>query len=371
MKSLQRYLSVFVVFALLLGAFSIPAAAADKQEYKFTLGFNDSFGNGKAQTVYSGDSYTAGWDSAITVSTTTNLHPYITIECSDGSLIAKKDKEVTFSINNIGMMIVLLYDDMEHIYNMKKFDSANLVLYYTDGTIKTISATDFITFDSSTNMYTFSGKFTPTKDVNKVKLMFEYNIYNRMGSGVVGTILENNIIDVVNVGATFSVQSEEAGLLTGLLNWVKDIFTVITDIFAFVSDIFDAIIELPQKIWEFIEEGLKNLFIPDAEYISDYKDSWDSLLSDRFGAVYQATGVIVDFWESISYSDTTNTIYMPKADLSSVGIPFSFGGYDVKVIPDGFGTIVEVVKKIISISCVFMFVNALRKRYDEVMGVEQ
>lgn len=52
-------------------------------------------------------------------------------------------------------------------------------------------------------------------------------------------------------------------------------------------------------------------------------------------------------------------------------ILFTFGGYDVQIVPTGFDFIVNILKTVIGIVCTILCVNALRKKYDEVMGVVQ
>lgn len=103
-----------------------------------------------------------------------------------------------------------------------------------------------------------------------------------------------------------------------------------------------------------------------------YKTKWETLLAEKLGAVYQVTEIIFGAWDDVQNADETNTITFPTV---SIPLPdnnnFSFGGYDVKIVPDGFEAFVEVVKGAIGIACTFLFINGVRKRYDEVMGVRE
>lgn len=139
-----------------------------------------------------------------------------------------------------------------------------------------------------------------------------------------------------------------------------------------IKEVFNAITNLPSKIWEFIETGLKNLFVPDEEFMVSYKDKWSNLLADKLGAVYQVTEIIFGAWDDVRNADQTNTINLP---VVTIPLPqnnsFSFGGYDVKIVPDGFESAVELVKVAIGIVCTFMFINGVRRRYDEIMGVNE
>lgn len=158
------------------------------------------------------------------------------------------------------------------------------------------------------------------------------------------------------------VQSAEVG-------WLARIWQKLSNGF---DSLIDGIVNLPAKIWGFIEDGLKSLFVPDEAFIASYKDKWEQLLSDKLGAVWQVVEVTFGSWEEINVSDEQNTIAIPKV---SIPLPedneFSFGPYDVKIVPDGFEFLATAVKAITGILSTFLFINGVRKRYDEVMGVEQ
>lgn len=140
----------------------------------------------------------------------------------------------------------------------------------------------------------------------------------------------------------------------------------------FLENIFDSITELPGKLWTLISDGLKSLFVPSEDDMVEYKDKWDELLSERFGAVYQAASVIVDFLDDLQDSTQTSSISVPVVTIPLLdGEEFSFGGFDVTIVPDRFTFLVVSARAIVGVVCTFLFVNGLRKRYDEVMGVEQ
>ena len=74
-------------------------------------------------------------------------------------------------------------------------------------------------------------------------------------------------------------------------------------------------------------------------------------MSSRFGAVYQVVNIMTDSWDGIMQADQTDTISFPQATLNFSGTSFSFGGYDVKIVPDGFGVLVTAIKSIVAIVC--------------------
>lgn len=88
------------------------------------------------------------------------------------------------------------------------------------------------------------------------------------------------------------------------------------------------------------------------------------------------TGAVTpDLGDDDSDSDTSNgnntgyieTVYFPLLSVPLAGAQFTFGGWDVDIIPNGFEDIVEVIKIVVDIGVTFMFINAMRKRLDEVL----
>lgn len=239
-------------------------------------------------------------------------------------------------------------------------------LYYTDGS-KEYQRAELTLRNDNTYDIKFSTELT--KDLLSIQFVSNYtfNLSNPLGtfniSGYVGEWNDNYY------RVSVDITPEEVGLLSGILSGITSGFSALGEK---ISGVFDAIEELPSKIWEFIENGLKSLFVPDEEYIAGYKDRWEELLADRLGAVYQVVQITFGAWEEVGTADETNTITFPEL---SIPLPdnnsFTFGGYDVQIVPDGFTVVVDILKMMVGIACSFLFINGLRKRYDEVMGVEK
>lgn len=261
-------------------------------------------------------------------------------------------------------------------FYLDKFDNVSLLVTYADGQQLEFEGT----YSFSNPEGTFNFDIVAPEDI--VKLSFMGRTYLKKNYGVTGAgefDIEYLVDETTYPELHVTAESEESAILrdsnkehkkqTGLL---RDILSSIGDLGGNISDGFSNMIkgitELPQKLWDLIGEGLKSLFVPSEDDMTAYKDKWDELLSSRFGALYQVGDIMVNSIANIRESDVTNTITFPEATINLAGTEFSFGGYDVKVVPDGFETIVEICKKIISIACTFLFFNGLRKRYDEVMG---
>lgn len=169
------------------------------------------------------------------------------------------------------------------------------------------------------------------------------------------------------LGTWFSdLTSSLAGFFSNLISKIGDFMADVGNAF---KTLFQHIIELPGIMWGWIENGLKALFVPDEEYITEYKEKWDSCLSDRFGAIYQSVTLVADYVETLQASSTKSTITMPSTtiDLPDGG-SFTFGGFSVRVVPQGFDFLADAVKLAVDIICTFLFVNALKRRFDNILG---
>lgn len=127
-----------------------------------------------------------------------------------------------------------------------------------------------------------------------------------------------------------------------------------------LSNILDGITSIP----EMILDGIKGLFVPDAEGLANQQEKWTQLLEDRFGAVYESVAIIDNFASAFTDQSTQTTIEFPSVTIPLAGADFVFGGWQVDVVPDGFEFLIEVLKKIIDIVCTFLFVQGMKRRLD-------
>lgn len=162
----------------------------------------------------------------------------------------------------------------------------------------------------------------------------------------------------------------EGGLISSIIGWVKKIYNGIVEM---PQKIVDGIGQKLTQLKDALLEGIKNLFIPNEEQIVDLRNKFEELLADRFGAVYESSKIVDDFYgafsaeASINAVDGSNTVSFPTVTVNLVGVPFTFGGWEVDVVPEGFEGIIDVLKVITSIVCTFLFVNAMRKRLEGVL----
>lgn len=268
---------------------------------------------------------------------------------------------------NGSMHYVRGYGDTETVY---------AVIEYVDGSSESININVSADNDLSLDM---SFEFTPSQNVERLTIFVDSNIganllntKNRTEiTGYMGEINGDNKYEFV-----IDIQSEEAGLLSGLIGWVTNIFNKIGDIFSKLVDMLSEVknigtylLQLPQKLWELIQTGLQYLFVPSEEDLSIYFDSMNNLIENKFGGLYQVVSILSDDIGEMIQSDITNSIEMP---LTTINLPdensFSFGGYNVFIVPEGFETIATIIKAFTSAACTLMFINALKKRFDKLVG---
>lgn len=237
-------------------------------------------------------------------------------------------------------------------------------VYYTDGSEETLPVTLHEKPSNALNNFTL--EITPKADILTVQFVAyaSYDVPSTLNTDQEVTVYAGEF-NTDDMSLAISIQSEEAGLLTGIIEWLKGIKEGITNV-------FESIAELPAKIWSFIQNGLQSLFVPNEDFIVSFKNDMDSMLASKLGAVYEVLDITFDSWDRISEFDSIDTIEIP---LTTINLPsnteFSFGGYDVEIVPNGFEFLATISKTIIGIVCTTAFINGLRKRYDEIMGVEE
>lgn len=136
----------------------------------------------------------------------------------------------------------------------------------------------------------------------------------------------------------------------------------------FFARILEGILNLPNLL----VQGIKNLFLPSQADAIDFRDKIDALLADRLGAAYQANDIIEDFAYSFGSGTSSTleensdpaTITLPALTVNLAGADFTFGGWDVQIIPDGFEPIVSTLKTVVNMVCTLAFLNALKSRLE-------
>ena len=160
---------------------------------------------------------------------------------------------------------------------------------------------------------------------------------------------------------------------SGIIGWIKNVFNSITGLPArianSISSFFTALGDKITDLGTTILNGIKSLFIPTEEDITAFKDNMESLLYDRLGGVGEAGQIVAEFADNfMSYDGSvTGETTLPSVTVNLAGTDFTFGGFTVDFVPDGFEGLIESIKLITNISATFLLVNALKKRFEEVL----
>lgn len=386
------------MFALSFAVFSIPASAeVVEQDYNvvselyFYRGANALTPSMHIKYNHSTALGTSNWLGDLVFTEDNYFLSDLVVTTPNNGILVSSGKTAKVNVSNVYR--VYTNEDTGVHYYWKGYDSIQLILVGKDGSYYYLDNCEF-TYNSNTFKHSYSVEFMPDDDI--VKFIFRVKHTPTIRYGISGTFESDvYVLSGTDPDLTIDIQSEEAGLLSGLLQWVKDLYNKVTDgfteIISNVSDIFSSlgnwfqelwikfenllnkISQLPALIWEKIETGFQYLFIP-AE--GDWNELWtdiESDLKDRLGVVYEIGEVIFDIGDAVYESGTRKNITMPE---TTIQLPnnnsFTFGGWTVKIIPDGdFDLLIESVKTIISVIATLAFVNGMVHKYDEVMGVEK
>lgn len=320
----------------------------------------------------------------------TNYYPIKTTEVrytfvsDSNSYFLAKNELANITIENVKRIVNLSHNGTDIDLQRTRIDDVSVYITYTDGSIEYCDA-EYIA--KSNGYYDISFTIDAQKNISKIDVT-TYDTVDTVRKFI--NMQYGEFVDT-DLNVRIDLQDKKIGLLQNIIsnvssgfselgskisNGLSNVVNKLTDGFSQmttgITNLFNSIKELPSKLWDVISQGLKNLFVPSENYMVEYKEDWDMLLSQKLGAVYEVSEIIFGAWDDVKNADQTNTINFP-----SVSIPigdnqeFTFGGYDVQIVPEGFTVLVDAVKLAIGGVCTFMFVNGLRKRYDEVMGVEK
>lgn len=301
---------------------------------------------------------------------------YWDIMLSNGDTLATKGETLDISLSYFGSECrVFRYSDNSKVFSSwgrTYFDGLSwwYNVYYLDGTSETLN-------DISHSSNSFSLSIVDVKKSIKSIVVHcsgdldvlyphlqSYDYYDT------DTYYIELLQGVYQGEFTAKVHDKDTGLLSGLLSWVKNIAETVKSIPDKISGIVSSIAELPQKLWSVISEGLKNLFIPSQESVLQIKDNFNSLLEERFGALYESFNFLVEFVQGLTQTDIKERITFPKVSVNLGGANFSFGGWAVPIVNKKFELLFTSLKIIINMVAVISLINALKKRIEGILGGE-
>lgn len=279
----------------------------------------------------------------------------------DGTVMGSKGMTLRLQLNNIGNSILQGANSSSTTRlssDISNYNNVILLLESPTGQSKyvTFSPTDVLTKSTKYPNYAINLYLETELTFDVVKVSVEINYRPQYAFSGLNPNSNNWIYktSAFNTNSGYSdiglyIQTDNAGLLNKIINGIT---------------------ELPSKIWNLVENGLKGLFVPSESQMTEVKGQWDSLLSDRFGGLYQTVQLIDDY---------AATFKEPGSSQSSIDFPefrlnvgseseFVLQAHDVQIVPDRFSFLVDVVKTIISIIATCLFVNGLRNKFERLVG---
>ena len=124
-------------------------------------------------------------------------------------------------------------------------------------------------------------------------------------------------------------------------------------------------------IVEGITNALKDLFIPDEEFLDDFKedmlgtDQEPGFLEEHLGGLYQAIEAIGRIFDEFPDAVAATTIDIPACQIPLAGETLTLGPYSVPLIVEGLPQIFyDGLKFIIDFLCVAAFLNMCRNKLE-------
>lgn len=327
----KRFISVLLLSVFALGVFSLPAAAAGaggSSSSDYAVQFDDC----SAYTMYSADDTVY---KAFTYSFTANKEAYIMVVIDFKNTIKENsflDLIVDFNSSNYYDNVVLecleLHEAGSSVTGgQESFEYGGIV---------------------SGKSIIFSDILLP-HDVNSAFVKFKI-------SGLTTTACHFELTDV---------QIEDSN------------DTLLGRISRIARNIWNAILDLPEALWFHFKGGFQTLFIPTEDDIVNIKDKFTQLLDDRFGAVYDSAQIIDDFSNGfISQSQSAmidgegadGFVTFPALTVNLAGADFTFGGFEVDLVPDPFEGLVDMLKLVTNITCTLLLVNTLKRKLEGILS---
>ena len=300
-----------------VGLFSITAHAEESIQENYTILQQGTFSYNYEQTKYSLDYLEFDLENKQSKETLTNSQGWLTnnslyyggaywqdykIFNTDKSYIMQKGETYKVKLNQFYFSAYVQANVSYYVRNPSEVVGW---VIYNDNTTESIEVE--YTHVTNSPLIDFNFTFTPSKDVQAFEIRVKASTRNTEPQanahagltsyyGFNGDSTYQYIVDI---------QSEEAGLLQGVINKLTSGFSALGEK---LSSVVTSITELPQKLWNLMSDGLKSLFVPSEESMTEYKDKWDTLLSERLGAVYQVVNITLESWDEVMQAGETDTI---------------------------------------------------------------
>lgn len=114
-----------------------------------------------------------------------------------------------------------------------------------------------------------------------------------------------------------------------------------------------------------IVDGIKGLFVPDDDFISDWVVDMKVLLEDHLGGLYQAVTLSVNFWNQFQEVTVKQSIDIPACSVPLAGSTFTLGPYSVPLKVSGLPSVLyDGIAYIIDFLAVMAFIKMCRNKLE-------
>lgn len=269
-------------------------------------------------------------------------------------IVSSGSKVVDCLSNGHGWGVIKVYNSFGVVYTLNADDCESLTFKFNGKMLDIYGTTCALPCDVYKIEFVYYTDLIDTYGIPSDAIDPDYSGYTSSGAEV--TYIPHHHIGFVNSVLTLSEVEQTNGLLQSIIGGI--------------TSIKDAIVNLPATIGNFIIDGIKSLFVPTEEDLEEWKDKFDTFWFDHLGFIYQLPGYVVDLCKSIynSVDAPHNTVEIPLFEVDFGEANFSFGGYDVDLVPEGFGGIVAVLKVIVNIVCTLAFVNVGLRYFERILS---
>lgn len=162
--------------------------------------------------------------------------------------------------------------------------------------------------------------------------------------------------------ARIALQTGSNGESVGLLK----------SIVQFLQNIVDGITQLPGKIATAIIEGIKSLFIPSEDFITQWKEEFFTLLKERLGFIYQCFEILGNFFDEfiLGWGDTDNYVFtVPTIDFTVYGNTYVlFEKQEISLDNPAMDVLRPFAGTVVSIIVVLGFVHTMEDMFIAIIS---
>lgn len=237
-----------------------------------------------------------------------------------------------------------IYDGQQyHLENSSEGDISGQYAYIrSDGQGFTFVPADFTSARLASG-YSYRAVFSGNQANYPCRLLIGLPYVSADASGSQGTFTTSGSDINVNVNVDMSETNSKLDEQTGILQQIKQ----------GISGILDT-----------IKNALVSVFVPDDDFMDEFKTDMQTLLSEHLGGLYQAVSAIDDIFDRFGEARAKGSIHIDAVNIPLAGETLTLGNWDVPLKVDGLSLLYDGVAFIIDFLAVAGFLNMCRKKLE-------